>query len=373
MAVEITIDNSLGALFIGLIIASVLNGVTYSQAWFYFSAQSREHSDPQWLKLTVVTVVSIDLLHQLFTSQWLYYYCVTNFANEAALNTIPWSYYVSRAFPGQLTHTYGSNSSLPGDGRPDDRSAKFNQGINTIIVQTFYIWRVWKLSKSLILPGVLWSVCLAQFGLLLCELLAFDNAVIESSEYERIPDYVYRVSGLTSAAEFSTVMGPYAIATNGTGTAADILIAAAMVYLLQQARSSIKRTNNVLRSVTIFTVTTGILTSVCAIFVLAMAAAYPGTNIEVTFYFILARLYSNSFLATLNVRDHMRDRSHSGGVITTSDFQVHPRTNHSAVLTTASHELENFPRQKTQMDDRSGELETVISVKVDRITDRDYK
>ncbi|KAJ3796157.1 hypothetical protein GGU11DRAFT_156191 [Lentinula aff. detonsa] len=325
MAVEITIDNSLGALFIGLIIASVLNGVTYSQAWFYFSAQSREHSDPQWLKLTVVTVVSIDLLHQLFTSQWLYYYCVTNFSNEAALNTIPWSYY--------------------GMGVP--------MGVNTIIVQTFYIWRVWKLSKSLILPGVLWSVCLAQFGLLLY--------------------YVYRVSGLTSAAEFSTVMGPYAIATNGTGTAADILIAAAMVYLLQQARSSIKRTNNVLRSVTIFTVTTGILTSVCAIFVLAMAAAYPGTNIEVTFYFILARLYSNSFLATLNVRDHMRDRSHSGGVITTSDFQVHPRTNHSAVLTTASHELDNFPRQKTQMDDRSGDLETVISVKVDRITDRDYK
>ncbi|KAJ3756315.1 hypothetical protein EV360DRAFT_85072 [Lentinula raphanica] len=332
MAVEVTIDNSLGALFIGLIIASVLNGVTYSQAWFYFSAQNREHADPLWLKATasiqtrVVVVVFIDLLHQLFTSQWIYYYCVTNFANEAALNTIPWSYY--------------------GMGVP--------MGVNTIIVQTFYIWRVWKLSKNLILPAALWSVCLAQFGLLIY--------------------YVYRVSGLTSAAEFSTVLGPYAIATNGTGTAADILIAIAMVYLLQQARTSIKRTNNVLRTVTIFTVTTGTLTGLCAIFVLATAAAYPGTNIEVLFYFILARLYSNSFLATLNVRDHMRNRGHSGGVITTSDFQVHPRTNHSAAqLTTTSHEMDNFPRQKTQMDDGSAELETVISVKVDRITDSDYR
>ncbi|GAW08853.1 hypothetical protein LENED_010956 [Lentinula edodes] len=323
MTVEITIDNSLGALFIGLIIASVLNGVTFSQTWFYFSAQTRDRSDPIWLKLTVMTVVFLDLMHQLFTSQWIYYYCVTNFSNAAALNTIPWSYY-GMAMP---------------------------MGLNTIIVQTFYVWRVWKLSKHLILPGILWSVCLTQF------------------------DYVYRVSGLTSAAEFSTVMGPYAIATNGTGTAADIFIAAAMVYLLQQARTSIKRTNNVLRAVTIFSVTTGIVTGVCAIFVLSMASAYPGTNIEVTFYFILARLYANSFLATLNVRDHMRDRSHSGGVITTSDFQVHPRTNNSAMqLTNASHELDNFPRQKTQIDDNShGELETVISVKVDRITDRNYQ
>ncbi|KAH7873699.1 uncharacterized protein C8R40DRAFT_1113044 [Lentinula edodes] len=327
MAVEITIDNSLGALFIGLIIASVLNGVTFSQTWFYFSAQTRDRSDPIWLKLTVMTVVFLDLMHQLFTSQWIYYYCVTNFSNAAALNTIPWSYY-GMAMP---------------------------MGLNTIIVQTFYVWRVWKLSKHLILPGILWSVCLTQFGLLLY--------------------YVYRVSGLTSAAEFSTVMGPYAIATNGTGTAADIFIAAAMVHLLQQARTSIKRTNNVLRAVTIFSVTTGIVTGVCAIFVLSMASAYPGTNIEVTFYFILARLYANSFLATLNVRDHMRDRSHSGGVITTSDFQVHPRTNNSAMqLTNASHELDNFPRQKTQIDDNShGELETVISVKVDRITDRNYQ
>lgn len=61
-------------------------------------------------------------------------------------------------------------------------------------------------------------------------------------------------------------------------------------------------------------------------------------------------VYANSFLATLNVRDHMRDRSHSGGVITTSDFQVHPRTNNSAMqLTNVSHELDNFPRQKTQI------------------------
>ncbi|KAJ4487659.1 hypothetical protein J3R30DRAFT_3695254 [Lentinula aciculospora] len=325
MAVEITMDNSAdgsGALTIDFITI-----VTYSQTWFYFSAQTRDHSDPIWLKLTVVTVVVLDLLHQLFTSQWIYYYCVTNFANAAALNTIPWSYY-GMAMP---------------------------MGINTIIVQTFYVWRVWKLSKGLILPCLLLVVCLTQFGLLLY--------------------YVYRVSDLTSAAEFSTVLGPYAIATNGTGTAADIFIAAAMVYLLQQARTSIKRTNNLLRAVTIFSVTTGIVTGVCAILVLAMASAYPGTNIEVLFYFILARLYSNSFLGTLNVRDHMRDRSHSGGIITTSDFQVRPHVNNSAMqLTDASHELDNFPRQKTQIDDRSnGELETVISVKVDRITDRGYQ
>ncbi|KAJ3859160.1 hypothetical protein EV359DRAFT_68402 [Lentinula novae-zelandiae] len=340
--------------------------VTFSQTWFYFSAQTRDRSDPMWLKLTVMTVVFLDLMHQLFTSQWIYYYCVTNFSNAAALNTIPWSYY-GMAMPMSrraLIMLYFGAFMLS-----NEFSASTFGEYGNVRCLLSLDWINFKIT-SYYSEQAPYSSRNTVVGL--PDSIRFAALVLND---KRIADYVYRVSGLTSAAEFSTVMGPYAIATNGTGTAADIFIAAAMVYLLQQARTSIKRTNNVLRAVTIFSVTTGIVTGVCAIFVLSMASAYPGTNIEVTFYFVLARLYANSFLATLNVRDHMRDRSHSGGVITTSDFQVHPRTNNSAMqLTNASHELDNFPRQKTQIDDNShGELETVISVKVDRITDRNYQ
>ncbi|KAJ4470677.1 hypothetical protein C8J55DRAFT_183497 [Lentinula edodes] len=257
----------------------------------------------------------------------MYDYCVTNFGNSAALDVLPWSYY-GMAYP---------------------------TGVVTVIVQSFYVWRVWKLSNNVIIAGAIWSLSLAQFGAFLY--------------------YVARVFGVPNASDLSLVLGNYAILVNAIGATCDIVIACAMVFYLRQSRTSIKKTNHLLRSITIFTVTTGIVSSVCAIMVLSMAAAYPGTNIELTFYFMLTRLYANSFLATLNVRDHLRELGH-GGIITTSNF-VQTRTT-ATVHRTVSHEMDDFPRQKgTQNFDRGqNELEdpgTVISVKVDRITDVDYK
>ncbi|KIK68743.1 hypothetical protein GYMLUDRAFT_36238 [Collybiopsis luxurians FD-317 M1] len=326
--VEINLDNTLGALFIGLIISAVLNGVTFSQAWFYFTSQNRGHNpDPLWLKLLVLVIVALDAAHQAFTSAWLYNYCVTNFGQTEALDHLPPSYY-GMAYP---------------------------TGIVTVIVQSFYVWRVWRLSRNPIISGCIWSLSLAQFGAFLY--------------------YVARVFGIPEASELSILLGKYAILVNALGAATDIVIACAMVYYLKQSETSIKRTNHMLRSITIFTVTTGIVSSVCAIMVLSMAGAYPGTNIELTFYFMLTRLYSNSFMATLNVRDHLRESKHgTSGIITSSNF-LNRTTNHVNVANAATHELEDFPHQKgSPVYGRGidGHTDTVISVKVDRITDREF-
>ncbi|KAE9396731.1 hypothetical protein BT96DRAFT_1021237 [Gymnopus androsaceus JB14] len=292
------LDNTLGALFIGLILSAILNGgictVTFSQTWFYFSSQTRERSDPLWLKSMVVVIVTLDVLHQLFTSLWMYDYCVTNFGVAAALDVLPWSYY-GMAYP---------------------------TGAVTVIVQS----------------GPYHSPSLVPSFSMLPKSLAFLWLQNCRKDWGQ----------------------PYAILVNALGASCDILIATAMVYYLRQSRSSIKRTNHMLRSITIFTVTTGIVSSVCAIMVLSMAGAYPGTNIELTFYFMLTRLYANSFLATLNVRDHLRESSYAKGVISASNF-VQPRIG-------PSYEMKDFPSSNF-----SGQEDTVISVKVDRITNTDYK
>jgi len=317
------LDNTLGALFIGLIISAILNGVTLSQAWFYFSSQNRDRQDPFWLKSLVVIIVALDFLHQFFTSYWIYDDCVTKFGNFPALNVLPWSYY-GMAYP---------------------------TGAVGIITQSFYVWRVWKLSGSFIISGAIWSIALAQFGAFLY--------------------YVAQVFDVPSAADLSSKLGPYAILVNALGAACDICIAVAMVFYLRRSRTSIKRTNHMLRSITLFTVTTGIISSVCAILVLSMAGAFPGTNIEIPPYFMLTRIYANSFLATLNVRDHLREGAHSSsGIITTSNF-IQPRTGPS--VQNSTHELDNFPRSKDTQNFTSHEdIDTVISVKVDRITDTRY-
>ncbi|KIK64191.1 hypothetical protein GYMLUDRAFT_40481 [Collybiopsis luxurians FD-317 M1] len=217
--VQPTLDNTLGALFIGIVFATILNGVSYSQTWVYFGSARSGHSDrsdSRWLKSMVIILVFLDLVHQLSISHWLYYYCVSNFGNLAAF---------SNKLPGS---SYGIS---------------FSTDLITIMTQGFYVWRVWKLSKSLSLTGVILVTSLAQFGFS----LYFSVRAIH-----------------LSAGELTTVLGPFAIVINSLGAACDIFITSAIVFCLHKFQRSfssgtLKRTNHLLRSVMIFSVTTGIV------------------------------------------------------------------------------------------------------------------
>ncbi|KAE9404416.1 hypothetical protein BT96DRAFT_989465 [Gymnopus androsaceus JB14] len=306
-------------------IISSINGVTYSQTWFYFSSQSTgESPDRVLLKSMVIVVVLLDFVHQVFTSHWLYSYCVTNFGNSDALNILPWSYYgmvYPTAFVTVIAQRYGFEIMLLG-------------GLTLL-----NSWM--SVSRSYVIAGAIWCISLAQFAALLY--------------------YVARVIKIPFASELATLLGGDAIIVNALGASWSKVV-----------------TNHVLHSIMMFSVTTGIMSSVCAIIVLSITASLPNTNIELAFYFLLTRLYSNSFLATLNSRDHLRDRNYSGsnGVITTSNF-IQTRTGTGAALQPgSSHELDDFPHRKASttqhFGESRGEEEAVISVKVDRITDTDY-
>ncbi|KAJ7899537.1 hypothetical protein B0H14DRAFT_3779530 [Mycena olivaceomarginata] len=64
-----TLGSTLGALFIGLVISSVLHGVTLAQAGYYFGGQKR-FRDPVPLRILVSLIVTLDLVHQVCTSNW---------------------------------------------------------------------------------------------------------------------------------------------------------------------------------------------------------------------------------------------------------------------------------------------------------------
>ncbi|KAE9394600.1 hypothetical protein BT96DRAFT_185050 [Gymnopus androsaceus JB14] len=55
-----------------------------------------------------------------------------------------------------------------------------------------------------------------------------------------------------------------------------------------------------------FCLATGLLTTVCAICSLVSISVWPNTFVYIGFYVVLARLYVNSFLATLNAREKLR-------------------------------------------------------------------
>jgi len=56
----------------------------------------------------------------------------------------------------------------------------------------------------------------------------------------------------------------------------------------------------------LYAVNTGCFTSICAISLLIAAVTSARTFIDAIFYFAIARLYTNSLLATLNGRDKVR-------------------------------------------------------------------
>ncbi|GJE90790.1 hypothetical protein PsYK624_069340 [Phanerochaete sordida] len=63
----------------------------------------------------------------------------------------------------------------------------------------------------------------------------------------------------------------------------------------------------------IYTVNTGLITSVFAVADVTTCAAMPNNFIFVAIYFLLNGLYSNSLLASLNARDYL-SRCHESGM-----------------------------------------------------------
>jgi len=76
-----TIDNTLGAVFIGNLITGILYGVTCVQAFLYFQNYPE---DRLWLKLTVLFLWLCDTVGLALVTHGVYFYAVTNFANPAA-------------------------------------------------------------------------------------------------------------------------------------------------------------------------------------------------------------------------------------------------------------------------------------------------
>ncbi|KAJ2989890.1 hypothetical protein NUW54_g8643 [Trametes sanguinea] len=87
----------------------------------------------------------------------------------------------------------------------------------------------------------------------------------------------------------------------------DIVIAAAMIYLLHtRRRSDLKVSNRILQRLIVLTGVTGSWTAIVALFEFIMMASYPRTLRYAYLEYPLSSLYVNAFLANLNAREFVR-------------------------------------------------------------------
>ncbi|KAF8130920.1 hypothetical protein K438DRAFT_1999175 [Mycena galopus ATCC 62051] len=129
----IPLDNSLGAWLIGLIVSSVLFGVTSLQVYLYFTKHCAR--DPVFLKTYVALLLALDACNLALTAHGFYFLTVTNFGDYVVLGAAPWSILVQIVVGVLLT----------------------------AMVQLFYAFRIYVLSnKSVVLPAIIGVLAFAN-------------------------------------------------------------------------------------------------------------------------------------------------------------------------------------------------------------------
>ncbi|KAF8548702.1 hypothetical protein OG21DRAFT_1489164 [Imleria badia] len=317
------LDNTFGAFLIGVVVSATLYGVTCIQTWYYYG---RYPSDPWYVKLLVslrefaLSVPSqscatgrgrscvghlppgLDHAHGQVQSSTagtrihpslVYTYLVTDFGGAEALGEIVWSLIIEVFF----------------------------NGFTALFVQSFLAMRVYRLSnKSWLATGSVMSLVIGEFVLIVV--------------------YGVKALHLHTFAQLATLKA-LSMSVNAVAAAGDVLIAALLCTLLQRSRTGFRRSDTMINKLIVFSINTGLLTSVCAVASLISIAAWPDTFVYIAFYFCLGRLYCNSLLATLNARKGLRGESRSDE--TSLSLQgVHQKTTQSMIATTSKRSPNNI-------------------------------
>ncbi|EIW55740.1 uncharacterized protein TRAVEDRAFT_73541 [Trametes versicolor FP-101664 SS1] len=269
---QLSLDDTLGAAFLGNIAAACLYGGTVVQTYIYYG---RNGGDRLYLKLLVFFLWLVPLSRPCRPSaEFIYYYAVKDFSNPLALEIPIWS------IMAQVVVT----------------------GVSDLIVRSIFCDRVWKCTPI-------------SFGLFagmrnpwesICTVLI--AAKFEDDDIPHWGSLAFAIKGLSLASfadlfEVSTIL----YISLGSGVLADVLIAASMCVLLAQRRTGFSRTDSIVRVLTMYSINTGALTSLCALLCLVSYATMPTNFVFIAFYFVLPKLFLNSLLATLNARRPLRE------------------------------------------------------------------
>lgn len=251
-----TLDNTLGAIILGMVGSSMLFGITTLQTYWYYHCYP---NDSTLHKCSVALLWILDALHLTLVIHAVYTYSVAGFGNALGLEDITWS-------------------------------IKLQASINIVIVllvHSLYATRVWLLGGYH--QGVL--------GYIVASVVAggFVIGVVFSCFCWKVQTYaeLERIAWLVEAAF-------------GTSTAIDFVIAAAMCYYLRKSKGSISRLNSRISTIIQYTLSSGILTSACSLAAMFSYILLPNTFAFLALEFLATKLYVVSFISMLNARERSR-------------------------------------------------------------------
>ncbi|OCH85975.1 hypothetical protein OBBRIDRAFT_828595 [Obba rivulosa] len=258
------LNGTLGALVIAAMVTSALYGVTAIQTYVYFQ---RSGGDSAILKSTMGFIWILSTVHQVFICHAAYTYTVTEYGNLLALTAETWSGI------GIILVT----------------------AVSDLIVRSIFCLRIWKFSdKKWFLVVVIMICSLGEFGTMMAfGIRAQTKLHGQFSELHSLNADFY--VGLVCS------------------VIADFSIAFSQVVLLWRSRSSIPRTNSIIRTLMLYSINTGALTGLCALLMLITWSSMPNNLAYGAIFSAIPTLLFNALLGTLNARQDLRERANMNG------------------------------------------------------------
>ncbi|KAJ7746927.1 hypothetical protein DFH07DRAFT_962770 [Mycena maculata] len=252
-----SMQPTLGAALAGCMVAVGLSAVLGFQTFLYFQIFP---SDANSYKLLVAWLWLSDAVHTVLMCTAIWQYIIVNFSNPDIVNKI------FPAIPSIVSLT----------------------ALITLSVNTFYGWRIHKLSKhNWWLSGPIAVLSVIRVG------LAFTTTT----------EMLLEKTFTAFAAKFKVLF------TSGLAISAvtDIIVSSARYYYLRNVRQGYSMTHEAVDAVVVFTINDGFLT--CGVVLASIICWLSMHNfVYLAIYFSIAKLYSNSVLATLNLRNWYRHR-----------------------------------------------------------------
>jgi len=268
------LNNTVGAIEIGVLISTFLFGVISCQTWVYYR---RFPKDAPVLKLLVATIWLLELGHTIAVTNSLYTITVLDFDDPLKFASPPKSL---------------------------DASILFSAFIGPL-VQAWFAYRVLKLSGKLYIPVLCWFL---SFLRCVATVAVGIEALLSTSVLKFEKDFKWLLTFILAV-----------------GAAVDVIIAGSLCYFFRQLRAtSFHRTVKVINQAMIWTVETGLLTSLSAVAMLICFLLMQDNFVWIAIFTFLAKLFSNALLVALNGRHARHDQDSKSGSFVDILPSMHP-------------------------------------------------
>ncbi|KAK0192059.1 hypothetical protein F5146DRAFT_488291 [Armillaria mellea] len=251
-------NQIVGSLEIGVFFNLILLGVAVVQGAAYFRRCRRDY----WLfKLLVTLVLTLEVVHSICSFLSIYYFTVI-IADISDLHKPRSSYFLA--------------------------SVAIMEPLSTALVQGLFCFRIYRLSGNIYTTGLtsLLSAFRVSTGLFL--------------GYHAFRDVPQEPAFLVFQHEWDwLVTTAFAV-----GALADLMIACTLCYHVNKLASSLvmETSGGVLNGIFLRSLQTGLITSLASVTVLICFQTMEDTFAWIGVYIVLAKLYSNALLSSLNAR-----------------------------------------------------------------------